>query len=81
MLQRRRDLGARTARNTRAFIQPKGIRVVQLRADKHWTRLTLAVKAGLSERTIARVEYGHTTRYTTLYQIAKTFGVDVRDLM
>ncbi len=62
-------------------IPPYGERVMTLRAERGWSRLTLATKAGCSEGTIKRIEDGERTRPTTLVLIAKVFGMSPQELL
>jgi DNA-directed RNA polymerase specialized sigma24 family protein/HEAT repeat protein len=62
-------------------VPPYGERVMALRAERGWSQLTLATRAGCSEGTIRRVEEGERTRYTTLVLIAKAFGMSPQELL
>jgi transcriptional regulator with XRE-family HTH domain len=68
-------------RTDKTTVPPYGERVMALRAEKGWSQLTLATRAGCSEGTIRRVEEGERTRYTTLVLIAKAFGMGPQELL
>ena len=65
----------------RTNIQADGGRLAELRAVRGWSRLNLASRAECSEGTIARIENGCRTTYTTLVLIAKALRVDVSELI
>lgn len=54
--------------------------VKKLRTDKNWSQEQLATMAGLSIRTIQRVECGQVASLETLKSLASVFEVDVSNL-
>ncbi|MBP1129055.1 transcriptional regulator with XRE-family HTH domain [Serratia sp. PL17] len=55
-------------------------RIRQLRLDKGWSQEQLATIAGLSTRTVQRIENGEQASLETLTAIAAVLGVQVSDL-
>ncbi|CAI0745000.1 helix-turn-helix domain-containing protein [Serratia grimesii] len=55
-------------------------RIRQLRLDKGWSQEQLATIAGLSTRTVQRIENGEQASLETLTAIAAALGVQVSDL-
>ena len=56
-------------------------KVQELRRAAGLSQQTLATKAGLSTRTLARIEDGEDTKISTLAAIAAVLGVPVGDLL
>ncbi len=54
--------------------------VKKLRLEKHWSQEQLANMAGLSLRTIQRVEAGNPASKETLKSLASVFEVDISEL-
>lgn len=58
-----------------------GRRVVQLRESKGWGQEDLAHEAGVSVKTVSRIENGrHESRNNTVERIASALGVDKDEL-
>lgn len=54
-----------------AAIQELGHRIAQYRLNRNWTQSTLAEEAGVSKRTLHRVEHGESTHLTNLIRILR----------
>ncbi len=54
-----------------ASIQELGRRIAQYRLNRNWTQSTLAEEAGVSKRTLHRVEHGESTHVTNLIRILR----------
>ncbi len=54
-----------------ATLKELGGRISQHRLNKNWTQEALAVEAGVSKRTIHRVEHGHSTQASNLIRILR----------
>ncbi len=63
------------------LLKPDGERIRSLRMKKGWPREQLAQIAGVSVRTIRRVEAGSTASFEALRAIAGAFGLEVHELM
>jgi transcriptional regulator with XRE-family HTH domain len=60
----------------------RGLRIKQLREDRHWTQETLAKKAHVSRVTIGRIEIGHSRPSLELLErLAKILKVTVSQLL
>ncbi len=54
-----------------ATLKELGGRISQYRLNKNWTQNALAAEAGVSKRTIHRVEHGHSTQTSNLIRILR----------
>ncbi len=60
------------------LIQNVGKRVRDLRQEKEMTQLDLAIKSGVDERQIQRLENGHTSpTLKTLYKVTNGLDIDL----
>ncbi|WP_262890655.1 helix-turn-helix domain-containing protein [Kordia aestuariivivens] len=58
-----------------------GKRIRELRKEQNMTQLDLAVKSGMEENAVQRLEMARTSpTIKTLYKIAKGLGVELREL-
>lgn len=63
-------------------LQKLGRNIAKYRHKKGISQDELAFQAGLGERTISRIELGERDpRFTTLEKIAKTLGIELKNLM
>jgi len=54
-----------------ATLKELGNRIVQYRLNSNWTQEILAAEAGVSKRTIHRIEHGHSTQTSNLIRILR----------
>jgi putative transcriptional regulator len=58
------------------------VKIKQLRAERGWSQVALAAKAGLARAYIARLEIGrHDPSLSTLVKLAKALKVTVGELV
>ena len=62
-------------------MQPNAKRIKDLREQRAWPQAQLADVAGVSERTVQRIERGESVAFETLKSIATAFNVDVSELV
>src|SRR5262245_57470735 len=63
-----------------ASVEPHGEKLRHLRRALGWTQLELALRAGVSERTVRSAERGRPIRRDFLDYLAGALGVDLREL-
>ena len=63
-----------------ASVEPHGEKLRHLRRALGWTQLELALRAGVSERTVRSAERGRPVRREFLDYLAGALGVDLREL-
>ena len=63
-----------------ASVEPHGEKLRHLRRALGWTQLELALKAGVSERTVRSAERGRPVRREFLDYLAGALGVDLQEL-
>lgn len=56
-----------------ATLKELGGRIAQYRLNRNWTQDTLAVEAGVSKRTIHRIEHGGSTQASKLVRVLRAF--------
>ena len=57
------------------LLQQLGGRLRQYRLNRNMTQAALAREAGVSERTINRVEHGHSTQLSNLIRLLRSLGL------
>ncbi len=58
-----------------ALLEQLGERLLQYRLNRNMTQAVLAKEAGVSERTINRVEHGHSTQLSNLIRLLRSLGL------
>lgn len=58
-----------------ALLAQLGKRLLQYRLNKNMTQAALAEEAGVSERTINRVEHGHSTQLSNFFRLLRSLGL------
>lgn len=58
-----------------ATLRELGSRVSRCRLNKNWTQSALAKAAGVSQRTVHRVEHGHSTQTSNLIRILRALDL------
>lgn len=58
-----------------AVLKQLGDRLRQYRLNRNMTQAALAKEAGMSERTINRVEHGHSTQLSNLIRLLRNLGL------
>ena len=58
-----------------ALLEQLGGRLLQYRLNRNMTQAVLAKEAGVSERTINRVEHGHSTQLSNLIRLLRSLGL------
>jgi putative transcriptional regulator len=58
-----------------ALLKQLGQRLLQYRLNRNMTQAVLAKEAGVSERTINRVEHGHSTQLSNLIRLLRSLGL------
>jgi len=60
---------------TEAILKEIGIRLTQQRIQAKLTQAALAEKAGVSKRTVERIEAGNSIQLSTMIQVLRVFGL------
>lgn len=58
-----------------AALEELGARIARYRLNRNWTQDALAKEAGVSKRTINRIEHGHSTQAANLIRILRALGL------
>jgi putative transcriptional regulator len=58
-----------------ALLKELGDRLQQNRLNRNMTQAALAKEAGISERTIIRIEQGHSTQLSNLIRLLRSLGL------
>jgi len=58
-----------------ALLKQLGERLLQYRLNKNMTQAALAKEAGVSARTINRIEHGHSTQLSNLIRLLRSLGL------
>ena len=64
-----------------ATLMPKLGHLKEIREGKYLSQRMLAQRSGVSRPTIARLEAGEQARYTTVWKLAETLGVEPGELV
>ena len=58
-----------------AVLAAIGERITEVRLDRNWTQAALAKEAGVSKRTLVRLEGGESTQLTNLIRVLRALGL------
>ncbi|WP_432823900.1 helix-turn-helix transcriptional regulator [Trichloromonas sp.] len=73
-------MGIEAQMSDTAILQEIGHRLARLRLEREFTQAALAEQAGVSKRTVERIEAGESTQLSTLIRICRVLGLlDVLD--
>lgn len=57
-----------------AVLRELGIRIAKLRLDRNWSQETLAHEAGVSKRTLERIEKGQAVQIPSFLRVGRSLG-------
>ena len=58
-----------------AVLKELGHRIARYRLNRNWTQSALAEEAGVSQRTVVRIEHGRSTQTSNLVRILRVLGI------
>jgi len=59
----------------KAVLEELGRRVARYRLNRNLTQAAFAAEAGVSQRTVHRIEHGHSTQATNLIRVLRALGL------
>ena len=60
------------------ILRQLGERLARLRLERDLTQATLAEEAGVSKRTVERIEAGHSIQFSSLIRVLRALGLGAR---